>query len=149
MPQFWVWMHYCHPTSHWTVYSASLFLPENMKLLHILIQLMWIQSSQEWNPERQHIISKSYRRRQSSGNCEAEHLTLNTLKITDRQSPQREHLKQSVSLFVVHDPWSRTSECCVTHLYLPTSVQLPSWPAAVIILLWSYDYITSVVAGWD
>lgn len=51
MPQFWVWMHYCHPTSHWTVYSASLFLPENMKLLHILIQLMWIQSSQEWNPE--------------------------------------------------------------------------------------------------
>lgn len=45
--------------------------------------------------------------------------------------------------------WSRTSECCVTHLYLPTSVQLPSWPAAVIISLWSYDYITSVVAGWD
>lgn len=36
--------------------------------------------------------AKSYRRRQSSGNCEAEHLTLNTLKITDRRSPQREHL---------------------------------------------------------
>lgn len=151
MPQFWVWMHYCHPTSHWTVYSASLFLPENLKLLHILIQLMWIQSSQEWNPERQHIISSHH---QQELQTEAEQWelwgrTFNFKYIKNHWQAEPTERAPQTKCFSFCCSWSRTSECCVTHLYLSTSVQLPSWPAAVIISLWSYYYITSVVAGWD